>query len=168
VLATAWELIKDIDDGYDRVSALASIAPFIPDSARNELSRTAGMTLGAIMDEYDQASAISILAPILAESSETAPTSLLDSFAAVREGIQAVLSVPQQSLRTELLARGIAHWIEIDDLEHQYLLWRQTAQKLATLPLADTLLCLGTLLPVMQILAGEECAKDIARILGPV
>ncbi len=37
---------------------------------------------------------------------------------------------------------------------------------MSSLPLADVLLCLGTLTPVIQSLGGDESLKEIAKILG--
>lgn len=166
IMMKAWELTSSIDDGYDQASALAAIAPFLPESAQADLAQMAGMIIGGIMDEYDQASAISILAPMLADSEVGAVAPMLDAFQALEEGFETALNVPQQSLRMQLLQEGVQRWVEITNREQQYSLWKIVARHLISLPLADVLLCLGTLFPVIQTMAGAESLKDIAHILG--
>ncbi len=165
-IAKAWGLLKQIDDGYDRASALAAIAPLLPKAARNSIAHVAGNIIGSIIDEYDQASAISILAPILAEHPVDPAMPHLNSHMALQEGIETALSIPQQNLRLQLFTDGISRWLEVGDTQWSYGLWKQVARHLITLPLADTLLCLGALMPLFQALGGRERIQEIARVLG--
>lgn len=167
IINKAWALIKEIDDGYDRASALTAVAPFVPANARGELAQTAGMVIGSIMDEYDQASAISILAPLLAEGeSAVTAAALPDYYAAVREALESALEVPQQALRAQLAVQAAQLWAAIDDSEQIYRLWVEIAPRLTSLPLADVLLCLAGIMPVLRLLTSTEGMIDIARILG--
>jgi hypothetical protein len=166
IVLKAWQLIKEIEDGYDRASALAAIAPFLPPAARKDIAQAAGMVIGSIMDEYDQASAITILASLLADTESVPISTLPDYYLAIKEGIDAALNTPQQALRVQLLNEGAILWREIVDSEQRYRLWYETSLRLTRLPLADTLLCLGVLMPVIRTMAGDEGVYDIARILG--
>lgn len=166
IVARAWALTNEVDDGYDQASALAAIAPFVPEALQGDLARMAGMIIGGIMDEYDQASAITILAPMLADSEVGPGTPMLDAYHALEDGLETAINIPQQSLRAQLLQDGVNRWVELADRNQQYALWRQVAKRLATLPLADVLLCLGILFPVIELMAGEESLQDIAHILG--
>jgi hypothetical protein len=166
LLTKAWELMKNIDDGYDRSSALAAIAPFLPPSAHPALAKEAAMVIGGIMDEYDQASAISILAGLLAEGEIRPSAPAPDYYLAIKEGLETTLQVSQQGVRKELLQEGVVLWAELHDPDQSYQLWREMIHKLKFLPLADVLVCLGTLTPVIRALAGDEGLQSIAQILG--
>jgi hypothetical protein len=164
IIANAWTLIKQIDVGYDSASAIAAIAPYLPVTAYSDLIQTANGIIAAIRDEYDRASAIGILVPLLLTDDKVeAPSVLPDSYLAFEEGIAVALSVTQQSLRAQLLAESTSFWIQVGYYDQSYRLWRSIAPRLAALPLADALLCLAALLPVMRALAGEENLADIAH-----
>jgi hypothetical protein len=159
-------LIRSIDSGYDAASALSTLAPLLPQSAANDLARTAGMIIGSIMDEYDQASAITILAPLLAaqqEGSESGP--LPDKYAALEKGIRAVLDIADPSVRVTLLAQGAQIWVDVTEEEQCYRLWQTVVQRLSKQPLADTILALSMLAPVVRHLAGNRGLGQIAQLL---
>lgn len=166
IIAHAWTLIKHIEDGYDCASAIAAIAPFLSDTARADLAETASSVIAIIRDEYDRASAISILVPLLLTGDQPEPEQgLPDSYLALEEGLLAALDVPYQSMRAQLLAEGAAIWAEEGYLEQSSRLWHRVAPRLAELPLADSLLCLAALLPMLRMLAGDGEIADIARSL---
>lgn len=166
VIQEAWELIAKIDDGYDRASALVAISPMLPSTLRPELEQHMGMVVGAIMDDYDQASAISLLAPLLtdaipARESDSLPsTDLL-----VTQGVFTALSIPYQAARAAVLSESISLWLKLDD-SRRYALWREATQRLKSLPLADVLLCLSVLMPVIRVVAGDQYLPKVAQVLG--
>lgn len=165
IIDEAWSLIKEIDDGYDRASALSAIAAYLPGRMRGELSQAASMAIGSIMDEYDQASAITILAPLLVVEQSVQSSELPSAYNAISQAVLSTLDVPQQGMRVELLEEAIGLWESLDK-ERSYDLWRKVAWRMSSLPLADVLLCLGTLTPVIQSLGGDDSLKEIAKILG--
>jgi hypothetical protein len=165
VISKIWSLIKLIENGYDQASALAAIAPFLPPDQHGDLAQACVMVIGSIMDEYDQASAISILAPLLGgESTEHPQPALPSGYSTIREAFITALTVPQQALRAQLLAACTAAWS--DSQERTYELWRDIAQRLTSLPLADVLLCLGALMPLIQILGGDEGMTEVVAVLS--
>ncbi len=166
ILTKAWKQMKFIDDGYDRASALAAIAPFLPQKASKDLAKEATATIDTILDAYDKASAISILAPMLADSENEAFAALPDHNEAVEEAIEAIMTIPHQTVRVELLAQAAHLWQSADDGGRSERLWRKLGGQLATLPLADALRCLGALMPLLRSIAGDKSVKDVARILG--
>jgi hypothetical protein len=102
----------------------------------------------------------------LAESDKTTFTPLPDKFTVIREGVKLALRVPQQHLRVQLLSEGIALWLELDTTDQRYRLWVEVAQHLQALPLADVLLCLGELVPVMRDLTDSQTFDQIIQVLG--
>jgi len=167
IIAESWHLIKMIDNGYDGASALSALAPLLPPSAATYVAQTAGGIIRSIADEYDQTSAIGILAPLLAVEGQAPimPSSLPDRYAPLEKGILAALHVPQQSSSAQLLADGARMWAEMNDDDRSYRLWYEVAQRLSRLPLADTLLYLGALVPLFHKLAGNEVLTSIAQLL---
>jgi hypothetical protein len=166
VIAHAWTLIKEIESGYDSASAIAAISPFLPEMLHADLIQTAGSIINAIRDEYDRASAIGILAPLLlAEDHPESMTGLPDSFLALEEALSAALDTPHQAMRAQLLGECVTVWMDIGYFEQSYRLWRGVAMRLAELPLADVILCLNALLPILRELSGEEGMADIAHVL---
>lgn len=165
LIMQAWALIKEIDDGYDQASALSSIAPFLPEARKNDLAQVAVSVIGSIMDEYDQASAITILASLLATGERKNTSNMPSYFGSVREAILSVVQIPQQHWRVRLLTESLPAWIELKP-EQQYNLWTEVSWQMSRLPLADVLLCLGTLTPILREMGGEKCLKEIAQILG--
>ena len=167
VIKRAWELIGQIEDGYDRASALSAIAPFMPENQKNALANMANEVIGGIMDEYDQASAISILASLLIgdESPETNPQDQPSFVEAVKEAVLSALHIREQSWRVELFRQSVDLWTELPQ-DKGYELWTAVAWRMTTIPLADTLLCLGAVTPIIRTLCGDEKLKEIAQILG--
>jgi hypothetical protein len=166
IIAHAWTLIKEIEGGYDSASAIAAISLFLPESLHADLIQIAGSVIGAIRDEYDRASAIGILAPLLlADDHHESTAGLSDSFLALEEGLSAVFDVTNQALRAQLLRKCVTIWMEIGYFAQSYRLWGVVALRLAQLPLADSMLCLSALMPVLYALTGEEGRADIAREL---
>jgi len=167
LIMQAWTLIKDIDDGYDQASSLFAINPLLPEIRQSELAHTAVGVIGSIMDEYDQASAITILAPVLAqgEKRDKGTGSLPNYYGSVKEAVISAIEIPQQQWRMRLIAESTQTWLALPE-DQQYDLWIQVSERLTTLPLADTLLCLGVMIPVIRQLGGEACLKEIAQILG--
>jgi hypothetical protein len=167
IIAESWHLIKMIDNGYDGASALSAIAPLLPTSAAPHVAQAAGAIIKSITDEYDQTSAIAILAPLLdvEGQSPSVPSSLPDRYAPLEKGILAAFHIPQQSLSIQLLAQGAEIWAEVNDDARSYRLWQEVAQRLTHLPLADTLLYLGVLVPVIRKLGGNEAVTNIAQLL---
>lgn len=167
IIAESWHLIKLIDNGYDGASALSALAPLLPPAAAPHIAQAAGAIIKSIVDEYDQTSAIGILAPLLAVEGQapSVPSWLPDRYAPLEKGILAALHISEQSVFNQLLAQGAAIWAEISDDERSYRLWREVAQRLAHLPLTDSLLALGALAPAIRRLGGNEGLASIAQLL---
>lgn len=161
-----WQLIRIIDSGYDAASALSALAPLLPQSAVNDLARTAGMIIGSIMDEYDQASAITILAPLLAAQQDSGDSGPLpDKYTALERGIRAVLDIPNPALRAPLLQQGAQLWVDVTEEDQCYRLWQTVIQRLAKQPLANAILAVSMLAPVVRHLAGNRGLSRIAQLL---
>lgn len=161
-----WQLIRGIDSGYDAASALSALAPLLPRSAANDLARTAGMIVGSIMDDYDQASAITILAPLMAAQQETSDGGPLpDKYTALEKGIRAVLEIPDPAVRASLLAQGAQIWVDVTEEDQCYRLWQTVIQRLSKHPLAESILALSMLAPVIRHLAGNRGLSQIAQLL---
>jgi hypothetical protein len=166
IIIDCWGLIRTIEGGYDAASALSALAPLLPKTAANDLARTAGMIIGSIMDEYDQASAITIWAPLLAVEDEMSHNGPLpDKYVALEKGIHATLEIADPVARGPLLMRGAQLWVDISEEDQCYRLWQNVAQHLAALPLADSILCLSMLAPVIRHLAGDRGLSQITQML---
>lgn len=165
ILQDCWQLIKLIDNGYDAASALASIAPLLPPTAARDLAQAAGMIIGSIMDDYDQASAIGLLVPLLANPAGNPAVNPPDRDAALEIGLRAALSVPQTALRAQLMSAGARLWADSIEAEQGLQLWRGMLLRLAQLPLADALLCISALQPVIHKLGGNTALNGIAQML---
>ena len=162
----AQQKIIRMDTGYDRASAMAAIIPYLPDKDRTQMPKKVIGIIQVIQDEYDKASAIGLLAPLLADDPHIFPSTLPDSFAAIRKGLDAALTVPQQQLRADLIAEGIGLWVGNTDADRTFGLWKRLAKGLTTLPVADVLLCLGVMMPLFREIGGDEAIKRIAQLLG--
>lgn len=162
----AWRLIQNIEDGYDRASALSAIALLMPDDKKDALADVANQVIGAIMDEYDQASAISILAPLLVGGDSPDATSDIPTYyEAVKQAVLSALDIPEQGWRVDLFSACIDLWMQLNP-GASYALWEAVAWQMTTLPLADTLLCLGAVTPIIRNLCGDNRLKEIAQLLG--
>lgn len=172
----AWRWLQRIDDGYDRASALAALAVFLPHDKRyndqsyaqpsDQLTDAVCKAIADIPDEYDKASAITLLASLLADGDSATFTHLPDAHTAVQQGIEAALSIEQGQLRVDYLARGAELWTELGGADRSYTLWCVVAEKLIHLPLTDAILCLGAMLPIIEEFAGRDRLIDVAYILG--
>lgn len=161
----AWELIQQIEDGYDRASAVSAIAPLIPDDKKNALADVATQVIEAINDEYDQASAISILAPLLIGGESAEMSHDLPTYAeAVKQAILSAFDIPEQGWRVALFSSCVDLWAQLN-VGASYELWKVVAWRMTTLPLADTLLCLGAVTPIIRNLCNDTQLKKIAQLL---
>lgn len=166
LIAKTWLLMKRIDDGYDQTSILVSIATFLPPTADQDLAQVAVNAVKNIIDEYDKASAVSILAPLLAQRSSTLIETLPENVEAVQLAIEAALRVPHQALRTQLLSQAAILWVGDVNKTRTYELWKDILKQLKSLPLADVLLALGAIMPIIRELVGREGLSEVASILG--
>jgi hypothetical protein len=162
----AWSRFLRIEDGYDRASSLAALASYLPDDRRAQLPQMILSLIESVSEGYDKATVIALLVKLLAET-DTAPTlSLPDSLTALEQAFEAALRIPQQQTRADLLHQGALLWVEFtSDTDRTYALWTQLARQLATLPLPDVLLCLGSLLPVLRRIAPDESLQAILRLM---
>lgn len=170
LVAEAWRLLRLVENGYDRANGLASIAPLLPHDAEQDLAHAVGMAIGSIMDEYDQASAIILLAPLLATGkSQTVGSSLPSKIQVLQDGLRAALRVPNQPEKIQLLREGIALWLEAVPLKEREVhnaLWADLLPRIGELPLADAILCVGELCPLVMALGGENAARELAVTMG--
>lgn len=165
IIEQARAALDHIEDGYDRSSALAAVAPFAGEGEGPGLARSAAEVIGDIPDEYDRASAITILAPLLAANGQDSDNPLPEMGTAVRAAFTAALEINTQHERTKRLHQ-FSEIVDLLDESTRYALWREGARRLASLPLPDTLLCLGALLPLVMAISSEDQLEEIAYILG--
>ncbi|MFZ4816655.1 MAG: hypothetical protein ACOYL5_19120 [Phototrophicaceae bacterium] len=167
LVGEAWRLVPHVDNGYDRASALASLAPLLPPSAEEDLTRAVGMAIGSIMDEYDQASAILLLAPLLATDKSRRTSSQMPQIGLVMvEALRVIVRITDPDERLIRLSEWVHLWVgyippEDSTLHHQ--LWAETLQRLAMLPLSDTIRCLAALVPVVGLLGDEGAVKEFVN-----
>jgi hypothetical protein len=166
LVAKAWSLLRRIEDGYDRATALAALAGFLPSSMIEDMSLVAVSSIQDVPDEYDKASAISLLVPLVSDDEIGQWSTLPDGITIIRRGIESALMTHQQGLRAQLLAQGVALWVDHTDTEQSFILWKQIVRRLVTLPLSDVLLCMGALLPLVRHFAGDEGWRIMAESLG--
>ncbi|MCU0497530.1 MAG: hypothetical protein MUF87_09290 [Anaerolineae bacterium] len=167
LIVKAWGLIRRISEGYDRASALVSIAPFLPANAQGDLKKLALSIVQSIGDGYDRSSVIGILAPLMVEPEPITNQPTLPEIGELMSfALKTIFEIPYQPQRAELLAEAAPLWVTLFDQDARYQLWRETAQRLKTLPLADVLLCLRGLLPVIRALGGNESIDKIVAVLG--
>lgn len=165
-IAEAWTQVGKIEDGYDRASALVAIAPLLPAALRPELEARIGMVVGSIMDDYDQASALCLLAPLLTDTippREITPLPSADLLLA--QAVFTALRISSQTERARCLAEIAPTWA-LQDESRRFSLWREATQQLKSLPLADVLLCLSVLMPVVRAIAGDDQLLKVAQVLG--
>ncbi|GAB4523244.1 MAG: hypothetical protein OHK0046_36700 [Anaerolineae bacterium] len=167
IIGKTWKLIKQIDEGYDRSTALFGISALLPPSAYDDLAKEATEVIRSIEDDYDRASTISILAPLLAKGKkkQVPLSTLFDKFIAIRDGLMAALEVPQQAMQVQQVAMGAALWVTLPP-EQRYKLWQQFVRKLYDVSLPELLMILGALLPVIRSLVEDETVlKEIAQMI---
>ena len=160
-----WRGLHQIEEGYDQVTAIAALIPFLPKEVHGEVFRTALRALRRIDDEYDRASTLGLLAPLVSASSTDTPP-LPDALTVVGMGLRATLRIPNQERRAPLLAQGAGLALNVASPDQAYQLWRSLAPLLAALPLADALLSLASLMPLIAHFAGEEGRATVADLLG--
>lgn len=165
LIANAWALLPQIDDGYDRASALAAIAPFLASSEYSELVRLTRGVIETIGDEYEQASAIGILASMFSDEHflPPPPAHLPTLVDIVAYSLNTLLDMPYQTIRTRILAETVPFWLRLK-AEEQFHLWYDFAWRLKALPLADVLLSLSVIVPVIRAIGGNT--DQITQILN--
>ncbi|MEO1442289.1 MAG: hypothetical protein AAFV33_17955, partial [Chloroflexota bacterium] len=170
LVGEAWKLLKTVESGYDRASALATIAPLLPRAAEKDLTHAVGMAIGSIMDEYDQASAIILLAPLLAaDRARQMAAGLPTKATLLRDALLAALATPDEMQRAALIADGTALWldgIDRDDIRTRDALWHALLTGIAALPLPGAILCVGELLPLLRLYAGDAAAGELPGMLA--
>jgi len=164
LLDKTHQLIAQIDDGYDRASAISALFPFIAETEREGLAHESADILRNIEDDYDRASAISILAPLLEHGKRTSYSQQYDSKALLTEALAIILSLSSQTQRVELLSESCGVWVSLD-LQSRYEIWSDFAPKLANLPLADVLLCISALIPLLGSFGGDKLLREVAYLL---
>jgi hypothetical protein len=161
-----WDLLPRIEDAYDRAGALVALAPYLGDDYRDRLQDTALQVVLSIEDDYDRASAITLLASIFGDNPYgEAASPLPDAHTLTVQAIKAAVSIPYQNARLDLLRSGVYLWLKLNE-NQQYGLWKDIARRLKSLPVADVLLSLGVMLPVLESLGGEGTIRKIAQALG--
>ncbi|MBC8171236.1 MAG: hypothetical protein H7X77_06175 [Anaerolineae bacterium] len=165
IVANAWSLLPHIDDGYDRASALAAIAPYLASSEYPVLVKLTRGVIETIEDEYEQASAIGILASLFSDEHflPPHPVRLPTTGDIVAYVLASLLETPYQNIRTQILAETVPFWLRLKE-EEQFQLWRDFAWRLKALPLADVLLSLSVIVPVIRAIGGD--ADQITQILN--
>lgn len=167
LIAKAWTYLREIEDGYDRASMIASLAPFLPDRAQKDFSRVIEAAINGIEDGYDKASAIRILTPLLSSGSSNTNYIPPDMQTALEKGIETATLIPDQMLRAEYIGRGITMWVNnVNDKGRSFNLWRQLVWQLRSLPLADVLLCLSAIMPLIKEIADRDVLMTVAEVLG--
>lgn len=171
LVARAWGLINAIDDGYDRGNALLLIAPYLTEDQQPALARRALNVIRAVREPYDRASTISLLAPLLVYGESVATTPALRQVDLLQSALEALVAVPGQVARQHHMRQFVPLWEALPS-ESRYKLWQSLGWQLTRLPLADVLLLLGEISPVLAsfgIATGEEdrqIIKEIAHVLG--
>lgn len=167
LIIKAWTRLRYIEDGYDRASMIVSLAPFLPDRAKKDLAQAIESAIDIIEDGYDKASAISILTPLLADASSGGNYIPPDMPSALERGIETAMLIPSQILRADYLARGIHVWVNhVHDKDLSFGLWRRLVWQLRAFPLADTLLCLASIMPLIKEIGDEEAILQVSDVLG--
>jgi hypothetical protein len=166
-IINAWTLLRKIEDGYDRASALVAVAPFLPAPAHADVVKMARDVVDGISDEYDKASAISILVPLLTnpDDQQDIEDNLPDALSILTLALKIALDIPDQATKARLLAESIPTWLRLG-AEEQYKLWREVAHRLKALPLADVLLCLSVIVPVIREIGGDDTIEKVTQVLS--
>lgn len=167
LIGKAWTRLPYIEDGYDRASMIAALAPFLPDRAQKDLARAIELAIDLIEDGYDKASAIRILTPLLSDSGGNTNFIPPDMNTALEKGIETAMTISNQGLRAEYLKQGITLWVNnVRDDERTFNLWRKLVWQLRSLPLADVLLCLASLMPLIKDISEPDGMLKVAEVLG--
>lgn len=166
LISKAWKRLQQIEDGYDRASMIASIAPFLPETTNGELAQAISDSIDIIQDGYDKASAISILTPLVTDGSNGTRVNLPDTAKALEKGIETAISIPNQILRGQYLTEGAQMWVNLHDKNRSYNLWRHIIWQFRSMPLADVLVCMASLMPILKEICDRETLQRIAEVLG--
>jgi len=167
LIAKAWTRLHQIEDGYDRASMIASLAPFLPERAQKDFARVIEAAIHGIDDGYDKASAIRILTPLLSTDSTSNNYIPPDMQTALEKGIENAIMITDQLVRADYVERGIQMWVNnVSDKGRSFNLWRQLVWQLRSLPLADVLLCLSAIMPLIKEIAEPETLIQVAEVLG--
>ncbi|MDZ4672500.1 MAG: hypothetical protein SH821_16690 [Phototrophicales bacterium] len=164
LITQSHQLTRHIEDGYDRASAVATLFPFLSESEHEALASESAEILRQIEDEYDRASAISILASVLVHGKRTAYSGQYDGKVMLTEALSLILNLPSQTQRADLLGESCAIWIA-QDAQSRYELWADFVPKLAELPLADVLLGISALIPLLGSFGGDKLLREVAYLL---
>jgi hypothetical protein len=169
LVAESWKLLHHVDGGYDRAMALAALAPLLPPKAEADLTRAISQAIGAISDSYDRASAIILLVPLLAMEKVEQKPKLPNSAMILRDGFRVAMQVSGQQDRAQLLLEGVACWLagfDVDDRATQHAIWGDLMPLLGSLPLADAMLCVEALIPIIRRLSGEAGVREMLIAFG--
>lgn len=158
--------LKRITDGYDRAIAMINIMPNLEPEKRTELQTEVYETIQRATDAYDKAGTIVLLVPFLEGETLEAESQLPDVLTILQKAFERAVHITEQKTRADLLHQGALLWVQYSDAEASYRLWKHLAQGLISLPLADVLLCLEAIRPILQQIAGKDYTKAIAYILG--
>lgn len=80
------------------------------------------------------------------------------------DALAIILNLPSQTQRVELLGDSCVVWVA-QDIQSRYEIWIDFAPKLANLPLADVLLCISALIPLMGSFGGDKLLREVAYLL---
>jgi Mor family transcriptional regulator len=158
--------LKRITDGYRRANAMMTMMPHLNADARTRLKAEVYQTIERADDAYAKASVIELLAPLLESETLQSASTLPDILTTLRKGFDCAMRVPEQKIRADLLGEGALLWVQFSDEDASYELWKMLAHSLISLPLADVLLCLEAIRPILQQFVGKDYIKAIAYILG--
>lgn len=135
----ALEIAQEMADKDDRVAAMATLAPLLPEPLAREVLTTAqGMD-----NERDRAGAVSGLAPRLAE------------LGYAQEALETVLQIESESSRKDALLRVVPYLLKLPRVT-LCSLWRETLRNLARRTRSDLLSDLCGLAPIIAKLGGKE------------
>lgn len=158
--------LKRITDAYERASAMVVMMPYLEEDVRVKLRMEVYQMIERTGDAYDKANTIALLAPLLEGETLESGSQFPDVLTAIEKGFERALQVPWQATRADLLQTGALLWVQFSDVEASYGLWKFIAPRLISLPLADVLLCLEAIRPILQQIAGKDYSKAVAYILG--
>lgn len=167
LIGKAWTRLPQIEDGYDRASMIAALAPFLPDRAQKDLAKAVESAIDIIEDGYDKASSIRILTPLLSDTNNSNNYIPPDMTTALEKGIETSMLIQNQILRAEYLEQGIILWVDnVHDKDRSFNLWRKLVWQLRSLPLADVLLCLASIMPLIKEVSEPDVINKVAEVLG--
>jgi len=158
--------LKRITDGYERANAMINLMPHLELEKRRDLQTEVYETIQRASDAYEKAGTIALLVPILEGETLDSASQLPDVLTMLQKAFERVINITGQETRADLLHEGALLWVQYSDAEISYTLWKSLAQRFVSLPLADVLLCLEAIRPILQQFSREDYTKAIAYILG--